>query len=68
MVSQMQEKVNEVVRTSDPIMATVVAVLLAIAGVLVIIYPMLIGWIVGLLLIVAGVALLASIYGGAGRN
>jgi hypothetical protein len=64
----MQEKVNEVVRTSDPIVATVVAVLLAIAGVLVIIYPMLIGWIVGLLLIVAGVALLASIYGGAGRN
>jgi hypothetical protein len=63
----MQNKVNEVIRTSDPIMMTVVAVLLAISGLLVIIYPTLIGWIVGLVLIVAGVALLASIYGGAGR-
>ena len=59
-------RINEMVRGSDPTLATVVAVLLVIVGLLVILYPMLIGWVVGIALILAGVALLASIYNGSG--
>lgn len=62
-----QSRINAIIRGSDPTIATVAAVLLAIVGLLVIIYPMLIAWVVGIALILAAVAMLASIYNGNGR-
>ena len=43
-----------------PVTATVAAALLIILGVLVVVYPSLLGWLVGIGLILAGVALLAT--------
>jgi len=44
-----------------PVVSTVAAVLLMIVGILIIIYPDLIGWIVGISLILAGIAVLAYV-------
>jgi hypothetical protein len=43
-----------------PVTATVAAALLIILGVLVVVYPGLLGWLVGIGLALAGVALLAT--------
>jgi hypothetical protein len=43
-----------------PVTATVAAALLIILGVLVVVYPSLLGWLVGIGLVLAGVALLAT--------
>jgi hypothetical protein len=45
-----------------PVISTVAAVLLVILGILIIIYPDLIGWIVGIGLILAGIAVLAYLF------
>ena len=47
--------------------ATVVAVLLIILGILVVVYPGLLVWLVGIGLVLAGVALLAATLTAAGR-
>jgi hypothetical protein len=44
-----------------PVVSTVGAVLLVIFGILIIIYPDLLGWIVGICLILAGIAVLAYV-------
>jgi hypothetical protein len=44
-----------------PVVSTVAAVLLVIFGILIIIYPDLLGWIVGIGLILAGIAVLAYV-------
>jgi hypothetical protein len=55
------------VRGADPVLSAVAAVLLIILGLLVIAYPVLLTWGIGIGLILAGVALLASI-AAAGRT
>ena len=45
-----------------PVVSTVAAVSLVILGLLIIIYPELIGWIVGISLILTGIAVLAYIF------
>jgi hypothetical protein len=45
-----------------PVVATVVAALLMVFGILVIVYPGLLAWIAGIGLLLAGVALLASVF------
>jgi hypothetical protein len=45
-----------------PVVSTVAAVLLVILGILIIIYPELIAWMVGIGLILAGIALLAYVF------
>ncbi|MCA9422271.1 MAG: hypothetical protein KC592_14705 [Nitrospira sp.] len=45
-----------------PVVSIVLAVLLIIIGWLVIVYPALLGWIIGLVLILVGVAILAGVF------
>jgi hypothetical protein len=45
-----------------PVVSTVAATLLVILGILIIIYPELIGWIVGIGLILTGIAVLAYLF------
>jgi hypothetical protein len=52
---------TEITRASGPVVATVAAVLLIILGILVIVYPGLIAWIAGIGLVLAGVAVFASV-------
>jgi hypothetical protein len=47
---------------ASPVVATVAAVLLLIIGVLVIVYPGLLAWIAGIGLVLAGIAILASLF------
>jgi hypothetical protein len=51
----------ELTRTS-PVVATVAAVLLMIIGILFIIYPTLVAWIAGIGLVLAGIAILVSVF------
>jgi len=44
------------------VVATVAAVLLIIVGILVIVYPALVAWIAGIGLVLAGVAVLVSVF------
>ncbi|HET7034234.1 MAG TPA: hypothetical protein VFI42_00985 [Thermomicrobiaceae bacterium] len=53
---------TRIVGRATPVLVTVLAVLVIILGILVIIYPVLLTWIVGIGLILLGVALLASLY------
>jgi hypothetical protein len=46
----------------SPLVATVAAALLVIVGVLVIVFPWLLAWIAGIGFVLAGVAVLASIF------
>jgi hypothetical protein len=46
----------------SPVLATVLAVLCMILGILVIIYPVLLAWLIGITLILAGVAILATLF------
>ncbi len=54
-------RLSELTHATSPVVATVVAVLLIILGVLVILYPGLVAWIAGIGLVLAGVAVLASV-------
>jgi len=54
--------------TIGPIVSTVLAAFLVIIGLLIIANPALLGWIVGLVLILAGVAVLAGILTPSERN
>lgn len=54
-------RLTEIARATGPVVATVAAVLLIILGILVIVYPELIAWIAGIGLVLAGVAVLASV-------
>jgi cyanate permease len=54
-------KLTELTRATNPVVTTVAAVLLIILGILVIVYPGLIAWMAGIGLVLAGVAVLASV-------
>jgi UPF0716 family protein affecting phage T7 exclusion len=54
-------RLTELTRASSPVVATVAAVMLIILGILVIVYPGLVAWIAGIGLVLAGVAVLASV-------
>ena len=58
---------SELTRAIGPVVATVAAVLLIILGILVIAYPGLLAWIAGIGLVLAGVAVLASVFMPGGR-
>jgi hypothetical protein len=47
---------------ASPVVATVAAVALVIVGILVIVYPGLIAWLAGIGLVLAGIAILASLF------
>jgi hypothetical protein len=47
---------------ASPVVATVAAALLIIIGILVIIYPALLAWIAGIGLVLAGIAILVSVF------
>lgn len=55
----MQEKLEQVVSAIGPVLSAVSAALLILLGAAIIVYPLLIGWIVGIILILSGVALFA---------
>jgi len=54
-----EEKLAQVVSAIGPMLSAVAAALLILLGIAVIVYPLLIGWIVGIILILSGVALFA---------
>jgi hypothetical protein len=58
---------TEFMRATSPVVATVAAVLLIILGILVIVHPGLVAWIAGIGLVLAGVAMLASVLMPGGR-
>ncbi len=60
-------RLTELTRATGPVVATVTAVLLIILGILVIVYPGLVAWIAGIGLVLAGVAVLASVLMPGGR-
>ena len=64
----MQPTLADIVQGVSPIVAVVVAALSIILGILVIIYPALLPWLVGIGLVLAGVALLASVFTAASRT
>ena len=65
----MDGRLSELVR-SNPVLSSVGAALLIILGILMIIYPRLVAWGLGIGLILAGIAVLATVYseGGRGRS
>jgi hypothetical protein len=56
-----------IIERVGPVLAIVAAALLVILGILIIIYPAILAWVVGIGLILAGVAVLASVLTGTGR-
>lgn len=55
----MEEKLAQLVSLMGPVPSIVVAALLVILGMVIIFYPQVIGWIVGIACILTGVALFA---------
>lgn len=55
-------RISGVAQSVGPVVAVVVAALLIIFGILVIAFPELLAWVVGIGLIVGGVALLATVF------
>jgi hypothetical protein len=55
-------RLTELTRATNPVVATVAAMLLIIVGILVIVYPALVAWIAGIGLVLAGVAVLVSVF------
>lgn len=53
--------VSDIIRGTRPVVSTVSAVLLIILGILVVVYPALLYWVVGIGLVLAGVAILAAV-------
>jgi uncharacterized membrane protein HdeD (DUF308 family) len=64
----MQPTLADIVQGVSPIVVVVVAALSIILGILVIIYPALLPWLVGIGLVLVGVALLASVFTAASRT
>ncbi|HEY8491001.1 MAG TPA: hypothetical protein VIO14_08410 [Dehalococcoidia bacterium] len=61
-MSEVQMRISGVAQSVGPVVAVVVAALLIIFGILVIAFPELLAWVVGIGLIVGGVALLATVF------
>jgi uncharacterized membrane protein HdeD (DUF308 family) len=59
---KVQPTLADMVQGINPVLATVGATLSIILGILVIVYPSLLQWLVGIGLVLAGVALLASVF------
>jgi hypothetical protein len=57
----LQAQVNGIAEQIGPALSAVAATLLVILGALVIAYPELLSWVVGIALVLAGVGLLASV-------
>lgn len=53
--------IADLVRGTRPVVSTVFAALLIILGILVVVYPALLNWVVGIGLVLAGIAMLAAI-------
>jgi uncharacterized membrane protein HdeD (DUF308 family) len=62
---KVQPTLADMVQGINPVLATVGATLSIILGILVIVYPSLLQWLVGIGLVLAGVALLASVFASA---
>jgi hypothetical protein len=60
-------RLSDLVR-SNPVLSSVGAGLLIILGILMIIYPRLVAWVAGIGLILAGIAVLATVYLEDGRG
>jgi hypothetical protein len=60
-------RLSDLVR-SNPVLSSVGAGLLIILGILMIIYPRLVAWVAGIGLILAGIAVLATVYWEDGRG
>ena len=60
-------RLTEIVHSTGPVVATMAAVSLIILGILIIVYPGLVAWIAGIGLVLAGVAVLASVLMPGGR-
>jgi hypothetical protein len=63
----LDRRLSELVR-SNPVLSSVGAGLLIILGILMIIYPRLVAWVAGIGLILAGIAVLATVYLEDGRG
>ncbi|HLI26523.1 MAG TPA: hypothetical protein VKZ60_05600 [Chloroflexota bacterium] len=64
----MQTRLSDLPLGMPPVLATVVAALAIILGILVIVHPALLTWLVGIGLVLGGVALLASVWLASGRS
>lgn len=53
--------ISDLIRGTRPVVSTVVAALLIILGILVVVYPAVLNWVVGIGLVLAGIAMLAAI-------
>lgn len=62
MRSQRSFSVDDIMQGTNPVLSIMVAALLVILGILVIVYPEVLQWVVGVGLILAGVGLVASIF------
>ena len=63
-----QERLSNLAYGASPVGSTVAAVLLLILGVLIVVYPGLLAWLVGIGLVLAGVALLTAAFTAANRT
>jgi uncharacterized membrane protein HdeD (DUF308 family) len=54
-----EEKLAQIVSAIGPVPSIVLAALLVILGMVIIVYPLVIGWIIGIVFILSGVALTA---------
>ncbi len=53
--------IADLIRGTRPVVSTVFAALLIILGILVVVYPALLYWVVGIGLVLAGIAMLAAL-------
>lgn len=53
---------SDLVHGTRPVVSTVFAALLIILGILVVVYPAVLAWVVGIGLVLAGIAMLAAIF------
>lgn len=53
--------IDDLIRGTRPVVSTVVAALLIILGILVVVFPALLYWVVGISLVLAGIAMLAAL-------
>lgn len=54
--------ISDLVRGTRPVVTTVFAALLIILGIIVVVYPAVLNWVVGIGLVLAGIAMLAAIF------
>jgi multisubunit Na+/H+ antiporter MnhC subunit len=60
MRSQRSFSIEDILQGANPVLTIVLAAILAILGILVILYPEVLRWLVGIVLILAGVGLVTS--------